>query len=1245
MRPIEYIGRFPLPLRRGGYVAAALALLAVLVLLIRPVIADTTSTGLDIPDEPLITDAQVAPNVLFILDDSYSMAYNYLNNLDLDEILGNSGSGFTSEPACDADGCSGLSSGPSASGSSYMYDQTYVTNTLYYNPTISYTPWLDQDGNELSGGTTYTAACSDDALSTSASSGYSGTDGTCASTTSLLTSTKTFYVPKCVDTSSGSTSSCLATSTTAGKTYYANAANYYRYQILTSGAIYRSEYLTYTSSNTSSSNSSSSTSSNCSSGQVGGWQTGGSSQNCSSSSSSSSSSTSSTTGCDTTTSGYGWRNCTEATPTGRTEAKEMVNFATWYSWHRTRMKAAKAAASSAFNDLGDSANVRVGFRTISGNKSSYVSSSNNLLSSAAAVTAVQNIPTQAMPIPVTFNNGLFLDTTTDEGTFTNRKQWFKRLFQVEAVNVTPLHSALKLAGDYFSGDSQYGAYGPQSSSEQYACRQNFAILTTDGHWDSLYEFKNGSQTSTAISVGNQDNSSGSTITNDDTGDSYAYTPTSPYSDSYSNTLADVAMKYWKSDLRTDLDNVVPTNDDDPAFWQHMVTFGISLGVKGNTGYTSVDEVLAAGSVSWPDPTDAKDDDRVDDLLHAAVNGHGTFLSASNPDEFASGLSAALSAVTARTGSFSNVVAESTSVSSDNYLFVANYISGVWSGQLYACAASESSCSSSNAEWKATTQLASQYDGTSSTSIASRGIYTWDGSAGASFPTTAQKSTLGEAITNYLRGDQTNEIQNGGSYRNRSTVLGDIADSSPTYVSATDTVYVGANDGMLHAFNAATGVELFAYVPAAVVGDDLATLADSDYSHKYFVDGPIAVSTTAQTTKKNVLVGALGRGGKGLYALNVTSPTSFSASDVLWEVTETTGTTGNMGKILGQPFIAKLNNGVTALVTGNGVNSSNGHAVLLVYNVLTGALIKQIDTGVGGTTSATTNGLFAPTGWDEDGSGTVDYVYAGDLQGNVWKFDLSSTSTGSWALGNSSKPLFTATYTSDGTSTTQPITSGVLVAEKSSSGDTWVFVGTGKYLETADITDTSVQTMYGFIDASEDSSGTTLTPSDLTSRAMYETTSSSTSETVRSFESSSALDTDTEGWYINLVVDGGTAEGERVVTTPQSYGSYLIFSSITPSESSGCSSSGSSWIYALDMFTGTSSSTSYFDLDGDGDTSDDTTALGTAVGGKSISSGMASVAALLNGKLVVGDSSGSTTSVTTTSVTSTRVSWREIRKED
>src|SRR5690606_6358042 len=171
--------------------------------------------------------------------------------------------------------------------------------------------------------------------------------------------------------------------------------------------------------------------------------------------------------------------------------------------------------------------------------------------------------------------------------------------------------------------------------------------------------------------------------------------------------------------------------------------------------------------------------------------------------------------------------------------------------------------------------------------------------------------------------------NGGTLRNRNTLLGDIVGSSPAYVADTGTLYVGANDGMLHAINASSGAEVFAFIPNGINWTDLGSLSRPDYVHRYFVDGPVVVSSRTQTQDKNLLVAGLGKGGKGLFVLDVTTPSTFNQSNFKCEVT---GSDADMGLVQGQPIIAKLNNGVTALIVSNGINSTNGRAVLLVYNL-------------------------------------------------------------------------------------------------------------------------------------------------------------------------------------------------------------------------------------------------------------------------------------------------------------------------
>src|SRR5690606_38570510 len=169
-----------------------------------------------------------------------------------------------------------------------------------------------------------------------------------------------------------------------------------------------------------------------------------------------------------------------------------------------------------------------------------------------------------------------------------------------------------------------------------------------------------------------------------------YTQAAPYKDGNSDTLADVAMKYWKTDLRTDLENNVPSGwskvagendqiDRDPAFWQHMVTFAISIGLKAKSGLSSVSEVTTA--TTWAAPGN-DDVDNIDDLLHAAVNSRGTFVSASSPKAFSDGLTAALAKIDERTASFSNVGAsDSTQLNTGTRIFTGSYVAGRWTGLL------------------------------------------------------------------------------------------------------------------------------------------------------------------------------------------------------------------------------------------------------------------------------------------------------------------------------------------------------------------------------------------------------------------------------------------------------------------------------------------------------------------------------------------------------------------------------------
>ncbi len=1032
--------------------------------------------AVSLPDVPMQTNNGVPPNLWFILDDSGSMAWDFMPGAF------NSGGVPATTPVA-------------------IQLQTYTRNTIYYNPTEIYRPWQQADGSYMAD-TPYNAAFN--------SNDFANTP------INLGGAVRTFFVP-------------LPTITN-----FADARQYTRYR----------------------------------------FQTDGTAQSCVWNAVANAHST-----CVNNVTTFTWPG-----PIVRTLAQEKQNFANWYSYHRTRMKVAKAGASYAFNDpsiFNNENDYRVGFTTI--------------------------WQRNEFRIPVGNNNGLFRGNNAGE----NRRVWFDRLFGAAGSNGTPLLPALTRAGEYFKETGANGPWGPQTNGSQYECRQNFSILTTDGFWNS----GNGT-------VGNSDNANGAVITRPNAA-SYQYTPADPFRDNWSNTLADIAMAYWKADLRPEAQmvNSVPSSSANPAFWQHMVTFGISIGLSGNLNVAdTLTRVRNGQSVAWPNPIDNEDNDRIDDLLHASVNGHGTFVSASDPSEFAAGLGNALRAIAERRGSGSNAAVTGSSTSAGTKLFQAKFFSSKWYGEMQAFNITSSGVDTTAPVWTA-----------SIPAYTSRTIRTHNGTSGAIFPTTAQTAALTADVANYIRGDRSKELPGATAvFRNRSSLLGSIVNSSPVYVKTDDTVetvYVGANDGMLHAFNATNGVERFAYVPRGIDLADLREYSDPAYGHRFFVDGAIITSTKRELASRTVLVGALGRGGKGLYALDVTDPTAFTNAKVLWDKDGSFDT--EMGQILGKPVIAKLNDGSTAVLVPNGLNSATERAVLFVLDLETGVKIAEIDTGVGSATA--TNGLSSPRGWDEDGNGTVDFVYAGDFRGNLWKFDLTSTNRSLWNVANG-RALYTPA-----TAGAQPVTGGVTIAVDPATDKRWVFFGTGRLLTTTDLTDTALQVWNGVIDDPTATSSTTRAGMTARNIAYFDAATKG-----RAFEPNSALPAGSKGWYIDLdLPPGNTREGERMIGDQQVIKNVLIASSIIPSTENPCRG-GRGYVNALDAFTGTSLATGFFgSYDGNGVFVPATVGPGTPLGSVNHNVGLITESVIVGNQYFVNGNDDLAKGDVDENLVGGRISWREI----
>jgi type IV pilus assembly protein PilY1 len=370
----------------------------------------------------------------------------------------------------------------------------------------------------------------------------------------------------------------------------------------------------------------------------------------------------------------------------------------------------------------------------------------------------------------------------------------------------------------------------------------------------------------------------------------------------------------------------------------------------------------------------------------------------------------------------------------------------------------------------------------------------DGSTGVPFTWSgidaSMQAILGgqPRLLDYLRGahqyEAKNDTGNVHNYRNRSSRLGDLINSEPFYYKNTtlgiDWVFAGANDGMLHAFDSQTGDEIFAFIPNAVFAN-LPDLSESGYAdnHKFYVDGYITVKDLGDSV---VLVGGLGKGGKGFYALNLTAVAQniddiegHADEIVLWEYTDKTqaltpGIADNLGYSFSRPqFIdPSTDTAASYLVFGNGYTSVNQRAVLFLVGLDSNGTIlstRMIDTDVGDATEC--NGLSTPAVLYPQGDGEDDYIYAGDLLGNLWKFDVSDDDPDNWEIyfnnGTVKKPLFTAMSVAG---YRQPITMKPAITLSCDDGrDGYLVVfGTGRLLDPVfDAPDTSVQSVYGIWD--------------------------------------------------------------------------------------------------------------------------------------------------------------------------------------
>ncbi|MHB1058357.1 MAG: pilus assembly protein [Rhodanobacter sp.] len=968
------------------------------------------------------------------------------------------------------------------------------------------------------------------------------------------------------------------------------------------------------------------------------------------------------------------------------------NFANWYSYYRTRNLMTKTAISRAFAQV--SGDVRVIWQTI------WPNGKSRPWSVAIGSGSGQNNTIDALVVKnVDKDTGVI---TYDPAVKNGLYDWLQK---IQSYDGTPDRAATVRVGKFFAktidSTNELTTQNPYWNGKiaadggvSLSCRKNFQILVTDGYWN---------EDDDDVSVSSKGSEDGWTLPD---GKTYATgtTDTKVYSNvNNSNngintkSLANLAFYYWANDLQSGIannvkpvwnvggpdDKQVVSNGDyfnsknDPATWQHLSQYIVTLGIPGNL--TAPDDYpgLVSGSKSW---TRAQGDAKsaLDDMWHAAINSRGGYFSASNPQTLVDSLTAILNNVTqgnstAVSGSLNTAVLTAGALS-----YATGYDSTDWSGSVTANAVDPATGTLGASLWDAKDKLPAtanrkiftgSYDGTTHT--VSGVDLAWANLPAAqkawlqTTPYTATvetDDTVAQQRLLWLAGDQTNEGSEDGKLRERKNLLGAVINSQAKYVAypadgyrnvfpnnadgsvaaentaalvangghsyeqfvsdhldRTPMVYVGANDGMLHAFDASldpdtgkptstAGTEQWAYVPYSVY-PNLSKLSSQDYKTRFAptVDGsPVTRDVFFGGAWHSILVAGLRYGGRGVYALDITSTDSgdtTAAKKVLWEFgadsdgaddtdLDKGNNPANLGYTYGQPNIARLSSGKWVVLVPSGyfptcdkqfspqpctdaAAASNTRSSLFVLDAGTGALIKEIRTPAG----VVSHGLTSPVVGDYNNDQIDDVAYAGDLDGNVWRFDLGNDAVTATDSSTGVLRLF-----QPGTAGAQPITVMPRLFPDPGTSNFIVVFGTGKYLTAADnVTDSSTvtQSVYGIRDKATTVDdklvhATTVVRGDLIGQTLVETsvTDPDTGKTdlVRGI-SNVAVPAAKGGWYFDLNVqdaDGKpAARGEKVVVTPAALfdTNRVVITTLIPRGDDACDPRRDGALMVVDAATG------------------------------------------------------------------------------
>ena len=931
-------------------------------------------------------------------------------------------------------------------------------------------------------------------------------------------------------------------------------------------------------------------------------------------------------------------------------ASQYQNFANWFAYYRTRNMMTRTTLSQAFSKIGNS--VRIAWQNLA------------------------NATGTGTDYDVQFGTTATLQDIGDLKS-TVRLNFYKWMFQVVGGNSTPARKATIRAGNVFrqpltktATDPYWNGQTATSDSADLVCRKNFHMLVTDGYWN-----EDDPTLPAAVNGTPAMDSTNTAQVSQTLPDLRSYSPSDSFSKIYGNvagsvytsSMANISWFFWATDLQPTLTNGVkpywkdltstttvdttnpganntvywnPVND--PATWQHVSQFFVTLGVAGTLDYPGDYAALLAGTKAWPQPAN-NSAPGVDDTWHGAVNSRGGFFSASDPATLVSSLVNIINSVIA-TSSSAVAPALSDGVLGPNALtYVPNFSSVDWSGTLteYPLTATGGR---GTADWEVSNLLKGR---TNRVIVTSAGpgegngvefLYTnltasqkqiMDSNDGSA--TTASSDSKGTNRVDWVRGVTTDE---GSLLRTRGSLFGAVVNAQPVYVAYPSsgyrdffppnpaspstpspetaaysgttpdptksysafvaanlnrmpTLYVAANDGMLHAFDAqakakspTAGSELWAYVPDAVYRKLWFFSQKDNFKYRPTVDSTPVIRDVyfSQTAKSavgwhTILVGGLRYGGRGIYALDITKSGTTDAAGaskkVLWEfnansLSGTTNIGANLGYTFGQPNIGRLSNGKWVVLVPAGyfptdstdpeygaAAASATNSSLFILDAQTGALIKELKTptSYGGVTTPS-YGLSSPVLGDYNNDQIDDVAFAGDLVGNLWRFNLADLNTVDLMF----RPA---------TNEEQPITVMPRLFPDPNSQNFIVVFGTGKFIGDDDRTSTGAKTqsVYGIRDLGQTvTTGLPWTKDKLVQQILDQTSTGLRGLTTNPAPTSAKPG----GWYFDLI-----SPGEKVVVTPTALfnTNRAIITTLIPTTPDPCNPGRAGAIMVIDSSTG------------------------------------------------------------------------------